>query len=228
MLLSHSLIMKDIFEMIPLNLVTLLKEQNIFKLRPSQEKSIKLGLFKNRKNQLVCSPTGSGKTLVAELGMLDEILNRKKRVIYIVPLKALASEKFKEFKEMYSDKFNVRIAIGELQEGKKVGDFDLLLVTAEKLDSLLRHDKGILENLGLVIADEIHLLNDETRGPTLEVLLSIFKSKYSKIRIIGLSATIGNSKEIAEWLDADLVYDDWRPVELQHYVLLDNELLRYK
>lgn len=220
--------MKDVFDMIPSNLIDILKEQGVNELRPSQSKAIKQGLFKNRKNQLVCSPTGSGKTLVAELGMLYEILNRGKKVIYIVPLKALAAEKFKEFREMYSSKFKVRISIGELQDGSKVSDFDLLLVTAEKLDSLLRHDKSILENLGLVIADEIHLLNDDTRGPTLEVLLSVFKSKYTKIRIIGLSATIGNSQEIADWLGADLIYDEWRPVELQHYVLLDDELLRYK
>lgn len=220
--------MKDIFELIPENLVEILNSNNVKNLRPSQEKSIRKGLFKNRKNQLVCSPTGSGKTLVAELALLDEILNRKKKVIYIVPLKALASEKYKEFKEQYGEKFKVRIAIGELQTEKYVSDFDLLLVTAEKLDSLLRHDRSILENLGLVIADEIHLLNDDTRGPTLEVLLSILKSKYSKIRIVGLSATVSNSEEIAGWLNADLIYDEWRPVELQHYVLLDDELLRYK
>ena len=218
----------NIFEQIPENLQKILKEQNIKELRPSQTKSIKKGLFKNNKNQIVCSPTASGKTLVAELAMLDTIFNKQKRVIYIVPLKALASEKYKEFKSLYGEKIRIRISIGELQNEIYNYDYDLLILTSEKLDSLIRHNREILENLGLVIADEIHLLHDEKRGPTLEILLSIFKTKYSKIRLIGLSATIGNAKELSTWLNADLIEDDWRPVELQHYILMGDELLRYK
>ncbi|MCA9459149.1 MAG: DEAD/DEAH box helicase [Nanoarchaeota archaeon] len=219
---------EQILDQIPANIKKILDEQNIKELRPSQEKSIQKGLFKNNHNQIVCTPTGSGKTLVAELAMLDIILNKQKKVIYIVPLKALASEKYKEFQELYGNKFRIRISIGEVQNEKYNYDYDLLLVTSEKLDSLIRHDRKILENLGLVIVDEIHLLNDEKRGPTLEILLSIFRTKYKKIRIIGLSATIGNAKELSAWLKADLVEDDWRPVELQHYVLYDNDLMRYK
>ena len=219
---------ENIFELIPENINEFLSKQNIKELRPSQEKSIKKGLFKNNHNQIVCTPTGSGKTLVAELAMLDTILNKKKRVIYIVPLKALATEKYKEFKELYGDKFKVRISIGEVQNERYNTDYDLLLVTSEKLDSLIRHDTNFLNDLGLVIVDEIHLLNDDKRGPILEILLTIFLTKYKRIRIIGLSATIGNAKELSKWLRADLVEDDWRPVELQHYVLNENKLLRYK
>lgn len=219
---------KNIFDFIPENIKSILFGHGIKELRPSQEKSIRKGLFKNNKSQIVCSPTGSGKTLVAELAMLDSILNKKRRVIYIVPLKALASEKYKEFYESYGDKLKIRLSIGEMKNEKYNYDYDLLITTSEKLDSLIRHDRSFLENLGLLIVDEIHLLNDEKRGPTLEVILTIFKVKYRGIRIIGLSATIGNATEIANWLDADLIEDDWRPVELQHYVLMGDELLRYK
>lgn len=219
---------KEIFEKIPENIVKILKAQKIEELRPSQIKSINKGLFKNNHHQIVCTPTGSGKTLVAELAMLDTILNKRKRVLYIVPLKALASEKYKEFKELYENIFRIRISIGEIQTERYNYDYELMILTAEKLDALIRHDRQILENVGLVIADEIHLLNDEKRGPTLEILLSIFKSKFPKVRLIGLSATIGNAQELADWLNADLVEDNWRPVELQHYVLMGDELLRYK
>ena len=143
-------------------------------------------------------------------------------------MKALASEKYKEFRDLYGDDFKVRIAIGEIQNERYSYDYDLLIVTAEKLDSLIRHNRDFLNGLGLLVVDEIHLLNDESRGPTLEILLSIFKSKFPGIRIIGLSATVGNAKEISAWLDAELVEDDWRPVELEHHVLFENELLRYK
>ena len=213
---------------IPENIRKFLKDLKIEELRPSQKKSIEKGLFDNNKNQVVCSPTASGKTLIAELGMLDEVLNKQKKVIYIVPLKALAWEKYNEFKTVYSENIKIRVSVGDLQNEKYNYDYDLLILTAEKLDSLMRHNREILDNLGLVIADEIHLINDEKRGPTLEILLSIFKAKYPNIRIIGLSATIGNAQELSQWLNADLIEDDWRPVELQHHVLIDNELIRYK
>ena len=219
---------KNILEKIPASLRPILKKQGIDEFRPSQIKSIEKGLFSNSHNQIVATPTSSGKTLVAELAMLDTILNQKKKVIYIVPLKALASEKFKDFRDSYSDLFKIRISIGEIQTEKYNYDYDLLMVTAEKLDSLIRHNKAILDDVGLIIADEIHLLHDEKRGPTLEILLSIFKTKYPRVRIIGLSATIGNADEIAQWLEADLIEDTWRPVELEHHILYDNELTRYK
>lgn len=220
--------MDEIFEKIPNNVAEYLKKQNILELRPSQRKSIEAGLFENSNNQLVCCPTASGKTLVAELAMLDTILNKNKRVIYIVPLKALASEKYKEFRKLYGEDFKVRVSVGDVQNEKYSYDFDLLLVTSEKLDSLIRHDLNFINNVGLVIVDEIHLLNDDTRGPTLEILLSIFLTRFEDLRVIGLSATIGNSKALSQWLQADLILDSWRPVELEYHVLQDDNLIRYK
>jgi helicase len=219
---------EEVIQKVPENIKKYLKIFEKDGLRPVQIKSIEKGLFEDNKNQIVSAPTASGKTFIAEMAMLHCVLNKNKKVVYIVPLKALASEKFKEFKRLYGDDFKIRLSIGELQTEKYNYDYDLLIVTAEKLDSLIRHDKAILDNLGLVIADEIHLINDEKRGPTLEVLLSIFKSKYPRIRLIGLSATIGNAKELAKWLNASLVEDLWRPIELHQYVLDGNEMKRYK
>jgi helicase len=218
----------QVFTRMPNNIKEILFNQNIKTLRPSQEKAIKNGLFLDNKNQIISSPTASGKTLVAEMAMLDTILNKKKKVIYIVPLKALASEKYKEFLENYKDKFKIRISIGDIQNEKYNYDYDLLLVTAEKLDSLIRNNTDFISNTGLLIVDEIHLLNDEKRGPTLEIILSIFKTKFVNTRIIGLSATIGNAKEISKWLNANLIEDNWRPVTLEYHVLYENELSRYK
>jgi helicase len=218
----------NIFSKIPSNIGDILKKQGILEFRPSQIKSIEKGLFSNTNNQIVCTPTGSGKTLVAELGMLDVILNKKKKVLYVVPLKALASEKYREFSETYGSEFTVKISVGDATDERFTNDFDVLMLTSEKLDSMIRHSRDFLDDVGLVIADEVHLINDESRGATLEVLLSIFKAKYPSIRIIGLSATIGNAEEICSWLEADLVFDEWRPVELHHLVLSGDELSRYK
>ena len=212
----------------PKSLQSIIEDMKLKSLRPCQEKAIKKGLFNKQDNMIVASPTGSGKTLVAEFAMLQIILEYKKKVIYVVPLKALASEKYKEFNELYSNHFSVHISIGEVQTQNYVKDFDLLLVTAEKLDSLLRHSQDFIKDVGLVIVDEIHLLNDETRGPTLEVLITLFKIKFKHIRIMGLSATIHNCDELAKWLNAQLVYDIFRPVELQHYTLLNGKLNKEK
>ena len=212
----------------PSSIQNIIKELDLKSLRPSQEKAINQGLFTTQNNMIVSAPTASGKTLIAEFAMLQTIIEFKKRVIYVVPLKALASEKYKEFDQLYSKFFSVHISIGEVQTQNYVKDFDLLLVTAEKLDSLLRHSKDFMNDVGLIIIDEIHLLNDESRGPTLEVLITLFKIKYNKIRILGLSATIRNKEELAEWLNAELVYDTFRPVELHHYTYLNDSLTFHK
>ncbi|MFT4244634.1 MAG: DEAD/DEAH box helicase [Candidatus Woesearchaeota archaeon] len=212
----------------PPSIQHIIKELDLKSLRPSQEKAINQGLFTTQNNMIVSAPTASGKTLIAEFAMLQTILEFKKRVIYVVPLKALASEKYKEFDQLYSKYFSVHISIGEVQTQNYVKDFDLLLVTAEKLDSLLRHSKDFMNDVGLIIIDEIHLLNDESRGPTLEVLITLFKIKYNKIRILGLSATIRNKEELAQWLNAELVYDTFRPVELHHYTYLNDSLTFHK
>ena len=94
-------------------------------------------------------------------------------------------------------------------EADYLAEYDLLILTTEKLDSLLRHRVGWLSEVKTVIVDEIHLLNDASRGPTLEIILTLLKSLI-KPQIIGLSATIGNPKELSEWLGATLIIDEWQ------------------
>jgi len=84
-----------------------------------------------------------------------------------------------------------------------------------------------LSLVSVIIIDEIHLLNDTNRGPTLEILITILRQLLKKVQIIGLSATIGNSEELAEWLKAELVIDNWRPVKLHKGVYLDGEVEFY-
>ncbi|MBW3015853.1 DEAD/DEAH box helicase [Candidatus Woesearchaeota archaeon] len=188
---------------------------NIDELRPAQEKSINAGLLKG-KNLLVCTPTASGKTLVAELAAMSSIMNRIGKAVYIVPLKALATEKHKDFIKKYRAHANIGISIGDLDKKEDyLQKYDFIIVTAEKLDSLIRHNVSWLKDISTIIIDEIHLLNDPGRGPTLEILITMLRQLLPRAQIIALSATIGNPSELAEWLDADLVLDNWRPVELK-------------
>lgn len=187
---------------------------DIDELRPCQEKAIKAGLFE-RKNLLVCTPTASGKTLIAELAGVKSILERKGKTIYIVPLKALANEKFKDFKKRYGSFLNIALSIGDLDSADPyLANYDLLVCTAEKLDSLIRHHAPWLNMVGTVVVDEIHLMNDPGRGPTVEILITMLRQLLPEVQIIALSATIGNPEELAEWLDANLIIDKWRPVKL--------------
>lgn len=189
-------------------------------LRPAQEKAVKAGLFEG-KNLLVCTPTASGKTFIGEMGFVHAI-NKGKKAVFIVPLKALATEKYKDFKEKYD--FKVGLSIGDLDsKDSYLEQYDLIICTSEKLDSLIRHHTPWLKDIGLVIVDEIHLLNDPSRGPTLEILITLLREVLS-IQIIGLSATIGNSEALAEWLNANLVVDTWRPTELKEGVYFDGKI----
>lgn len=190
-------------------------------LRPSQAKSIKAGLFE-RKSLLVCTPTGSGKTLVGELACVQSILSRCGKAIYVVPLKSLATEKYKDFQKKYGALCRIAITIGDLDgEDPNLGTHDLIIATSEKLDSLIRRRIPWLSDIATVVIDEIHLLNDNSRGPTLEIVITLLRMLLTNIQIIGLSATIGNPQELAAWLGAALVQDEWRPVELHKGVYHD-------
>jgi len=215
--------LKEIKTKIPKELYNIL-EKDIEKLRPAQEKAIDAGLLEN-KNLLVCTPTASGKTLIAELAALKSILEGQGKAVYIVPLKALASEKYKDFKNRYGHLIKIAMSIGDIDKvDSYLIDYDLIITTSEKLDSLTRHHSPWLSLISTIIIDEIHLINDPGRGPTLEILITILKQILKKSQIIGLSATIGNPKELAEWLKANLVRDNWRPVKLHKGVYLDGEI----
>lgn len=197
-------------------------EKRFTQLRPAQAKAIKQGLFRN-KNLLICTPTASGKTLVAEMAILNAVHNQQEKAVYVVPLRALANEKYREFKERFP--FKVGLSSGDLDASDKhLNDCQLVITTSEKLDSLIRHHAPWIRDLGAVVIDEIHLLNDPSRGPTLEIILTLLRGLLSQLQVVALSATIGNPAELADWLHAELVQDSWRPVRLDQGVHQDGEI----
>jgi helicase len=195
-----------------------LKEiDSIDEIFPSQEEALKSGCLEG-KNLVLAIPTSSGKTLVAELVMLKKILEGRK-ILYLVPLKALASEKYQEFKEKY-EPLGIRVAmsIGDYDSSDAwLGKYDLIISSNEKFDSLLRHGIPWLSSVGLVVIDEIHLLDSPERGPTLEITLTKIK-QLTNPQFLALSATINNYKELAEWMGAEAVKSDFRPVKLYNGV----------
>ncbi len=216
----------EIREHIPDKAYEMLSEK-IEELRPSQEKAIQNGLFQ-RDNLLICTPTASGKTFIAEMAYLKNIKENRGKTVYIVPLKALASEKFKEFSKRYGEIGKVGMSIGNTDSPENYLDkYDIIFTTSEKFDSLLRHHSPWISKVSTLIIDEIHLLNDASRGPTLEILITLLKELVPDIHMIGLSATIGNPEELAGWMGAKSIVDKWRPVELHQGIYREKKITYY-
>ena len=185
-------------------------EKEITTLYPPQAECIKRGLL-DGENMLISIPTASGKTILAEMA-IHKAVERKGRCIYIVPLRALASEKYEEF----SNKgITVGIATGDLdRQDAYLGSYDLIVATSEKTDALIRNRAPWMHTISLVVIDEIHLIASEHRGATLEMVIAKLRHANPGIQIIGLSATIGNPKTLAGWMGAHLITSTWRPVDL--------------
>jgi len=201
--------------------VTLLEGEGLDQLYPPQEDAIKAGVL-DGKNLVLASPTASGKTLVAEICILKHVLERNGKAIYLAPLRALASEKFKEFqryseiKKPSGEHLRVGISTGDYDSSDPwLGRYDIIISTNEKADSLLRHRAPWMNELSLVVADEIHLLTEHERGPTLEVVLTRLTEINPNIQVLALSATVRNAEEVGQWLHAGSVTTDWRPVPLR-------------
>lgn len=199
-------------------------------LFPPQQEAIRSGALEG-KNLVLASPTASGKTLIAELCALKHVLERDGKVLYLSPLRALASEKFEEFQKYTSirkangRRISIGVSTGDYDSSDPwMGKHDIIVTTNEKADSLLRHRARWVSDVSLVVADEVHLLNDADRGPTLEVVLARLIQVNPEIQLVVLSATIKNVEEVADWLKAIPVTTEWRPVTLREGVILHDEV----
>ncbi len=205
---------------LPNEIIESITGRGIKNLTPPQEEAIKKGLVSGN-NIVIASPTASGKTLIAEIACVNNIIAKGKKSVYIAPMKALVSEKYDEFKKAYPY-IKSAISLGNLDSNDPwLSTYDMIFVSTEKFDSLMRHSIEWLLDVGCVVFDEIHMMGEFSRGPTLELLVTKIK-EFSNIQIIALSATIGNAGEIAEWLNAEIVQSDFRPVKLKMGVVYGN------
>ena len=208
----------------PQDVKSILLARGITELYPPQAEALP-HVF-SKKNLVLAIPTASGKSLVAYLAALNGVLSGSGKAIYIVPLRALASEKFEELSAFSSLGIKVGISTGDLDEAEpRLADNDIIVCTSEKADSLMRHRAAWLREISVVVADEVHLINDAGRGPTLEVILTRFKAINPSAQIVALSATIKNARDLAMWLDAELVQSEWRPVVLKEGIFDGTSIL---
>ena len=212
---------------IPAEFVEKFKEEKISELYPPQADIIRKNLFKDR-NLVVSMPTAGGKTLIAALAAIERLIKSRQKVVYIVPMVALANEKYEYFKKLFEGKYKTAISVGDLDASDAwLASYDVIICTTEKLDSLIRHGANWLNEIGLVIVDEVHLINDPSRGPTLEILLTMLREINPRTHIFALSATIKNAEELAKWLNAALMLSDFRPVKLYEGVAFNSKIQFY-
>ncbi|GLT55585.1 hypothetical protein SLA2020_286950, partial [Shorea laevis] len=198
-------------------------------------------VYYTNENILVCAPTGAGKTNIAMISILHEIGQHFKdgylhkdefKIVYVAPMKALAAEVTSAFSNRLSPlNMTVRELTGDMQLSKKeLEETQMIVTTPEKWDVITRKssDMSLSMLVKLLIIDEVHLLNDD-RGPVIEALvartLRQVESTQTMIRIVGLSATLPNYLEVAQFLrvnpEAGLFFFDssYRPVPLaQQYI----------
>ncbi|HEC72564.1 MAG TPA: DEAD/DEAH box helicase [Thermoplasmatales archaeon] len=213
-------------------ILEVLEEHGIEELYPPQVEAIPFVL--KGENLVLSIPTASGKSLVAYIAIVHKLLKEGGKALYVVPLKALAREKYEELKLFEKLGLRVGISTGDLDDSDpRLARFDIIVCTSEKADSLLRHKISWMNQIKVLVVDEIHLINDPSRGPTLEVIISHFKALNPRTQIIALSATIQNATELSIWLDAKLILSDWRPVPLRegvyynHTIKFDNGETQY-
>ena len=201
-------------------LVDHLHGEGIESLYPPQESAVERGVTAGE-SLVAAVPTASGKTLVATLAMCAALEREGGMALYIVPLRALASEKRGEFEAFERYGLDVGVSTGNYEsDGGWLAGSDIVVATSEKVDSLVRNDAPWLSELSCVVTDEVHLVDDAGRGPTLEVTLAKLRTLNPDLQTVALSATIGNADDVAGWLEAELVDSSWRPIELQkgvHY-----------
>lgn len=197
---------------LPEKIISRIIKRGYKNLTPPQAEAIRRGLLQG-KNMVVSAPTASGKTLIAEIALVNSYLSGGIG-IYTCPLKALANEKYLEFKE-WEEVLGLKVGIstGDYdRSGEELGSYDIIVTTYERLDSILRHRPRWLSKVKALVIDEIHEIRDPERGPVIEMIIA--RAMRLGIQIIGLSATIGNPEDLSGWIRGKLINCSWRPVPL--------------
>ncbi|WP_299262441.1 DEAD/DEAH box helicase [Halorientalis sp.] len=181
----------------------------------------------NGRDQLVVSATATGKTLIGEMAGLNRVLNGSGKMLFLVPLVALANQKHESFQERYGDIADVTIRVGASRindDGNRFSpDADIIVGTYEGIDHALRTGKD-LGDIGTVVIDEVHTLGEEERGHRLDGLISRLKhytethQSRADTQYIYLSATVGNPGQLAERLRAQLIEFEERPVPIERHL----------
>jgi len=194
-------------------------------LMPAQQLAVEAGLLYG-KDLLVVAATASGKTFIGEMAGLKNYLEGRGRTLFLVPLVALANQKYERFTERYAKFAKTGLLTGvsrlNLPETRKVGDRNpqapIIVGTYEGVDNMIRRGEK-MKNIATVVIDEVQMLEDPERGHRLDGMIARLKYLCPQAQYLYLSATIGSPKILAKKLNCKLVQYAERPVGLERYLL---------
>jgi archaea-specific helicase len=211
---------------LPKALMVLLQKR-LTRLLPVQSRSVQAGLLEGR-NQLVVSATATGKSLVGEMAGVKNLLENRGKLLFLVPLVALANQKFDQLSAYRELGFQTSIRVGvsriRLGKGRNIAqslNADIIAGTYEGIDQVIRTKKS-LGRVGTVVIDEVHMLEDAERGHRLAGMIARLKNAAPKAQFIFLSATVGNPAALAKRLGATLVEYEVRPVPIERHLIFSS------
>ncbi|MEZ5358577.1 MAG: DEAD/DEAH box helicase [Candidatus Zixiibacteriota bacterium] len=193
-------------------------------LLPLQQRAIEEYRLLDGDSLLISAPTSSGKTFCGEMALMRAIQQRQK-ALFLVPLKAVAEEKFRQFSDCYGS-IGLSVVIGtrdypEYDADIENGKFDIAVMVYEKFNSLLLANFDLMSQVGTIVVDELQMLEDDSRGARLELALAKLRYSMYRPQIVGLSAVLGEASEPAGWLGGRLLLEKARPVELHRGIAAD-------
>ncbi len=216
---------------IPEVVIAAWEADGVSELLPIQVQAITADIF-DGKSCLISGPTSCGKTFIGELACVKHARDLRP-CVYLVPFRALAEEKFLDFTRKYGrDSIGAKVVIStsdrrQFDRDIAKADFDVAILTYEKLSALIVQHPGILRSAGVLVVDEIQMLSDTGRGAGIELLLTRARQIAPSLQIIGLSAVVSNLNGFDEWLDAKVIANDHRPVTLREGVIISNGTFRH-
>jgi hypothetical protein len=189
--------------------------KNVLELWESQVEAINKGCFSDG-NVVLSLPTSSGKTLLAEFKTIDYLTNVGKKVVYLVPTKALGQQVLRSIKPAIESIHKVAglvMSITDKIDSDTFTKSDFVVMTPEKLEIMARNQPDALDNIGLVVVDEFHSISEDARGLKLDFLLYRLRKKEN-INFFMISAVIPNAIDVAHWIQGESISLDWRPTKI--------------
>ncbi|KAK9849842.1 Helicase [Penicillium brevicompactum] len=207
------------------------------------------GLLDGERHLVYTAPTGGGKSLVADVLLLKRIIeNPGRKALLVLPYVALVQEKLKWMRRIVQDvekhvpddedepgfprrrwkrpQKNIRVTgfFGGSRTTATWADTDIAVCTIEKANSLINTaiEDCSIGDLGVVVLDELHMLDDENRGYLLELMVTKLLLLQQDIQIIGMSATLSNTEMLAEWMNAKFFISTYRPIPIDEYLVYEN------
>lgn len=210
------------------------------------------GLLNGEKNLVYTAPTGGGKSLVADVLMLKRVIeDPTKKAILVLPYVALVQEKLKWLRKIVDGVEKKSVSFGSQTStqlpawrrphnssvrvvgffgGSKAraswSDVDVAVCTIEKANALVNTaiEECTINDLGVVVLDELHMINDDHRGYLMELVASKLLSLERSVQIVGMSATLTNVEVLANWLDAKYYSTKYVPVPIEEYLVYDRSI----